>query len=256
MISVNAKLEGLGVDINTLEMGVVDVFRRAIAGLAKASQSEWIRLAQTRLKTSREIYINGLRQAESFTTRTDGGEPVYEITLVGTMPNNIEHGMPSFDMKNVRPGWLGGSKSKVGKDGKRYVIIPFRHSTSSDARLGYTGKAKDANLQTHLKKAVSQYGLDKMIRSASGQVKSGPVKRIPKGADVHKYLQGLTRIQKPTGTTKQRGQGMLMTWRVMSENSKPSAWIHPGIKAHNILKEVERFADQELDKIVNATLEV
>ena len=255
MISVNAKLDEIGRDINTLEEGVKGTLRSAIGGLAKASQSEWIRLAQARLKTSREAYVNGLRQAESFEVKTVGEEPVYEVTLVGELPNNIEHGMPSFDMKGVRPGWLGGGKSKVNKDGDRYVTIPFRHSTSSDARLGYSGKAKEVDLKSHLKKAVKQYGMDKMVRHASGKVKSGPVKRIPKSADVHKYIQGLTRIQKPTGEKGKSGSGTLMTWRVMSEKSDPSSWIHPGLVAQNLLREVERFADKELDNIVKNVLE-
>lgn len=258
MITLRSKLEDAGYDFNKMESGMERLFRRSLAGLAKAAQAEWVRIAQDRLSSSREIYVNGLRQAESFEQRTVGGESVYEISLVGDMPNNMEFGMPSFDMKAVRPGWLGGSKAKTGKDGSKYIVIPFRHSTSSDARLGYSGKALKANLKNELKKEVKKYGLDQMVRSSSGKIVSGPVAKIPPKAPVHQYLKGLTKIQtKQKGTTpsgKQRGSSQLMTWRIMSENSAPGSWRHPGLVAQNILPTVEQWANKELSKIVDLVL--
>jgi hypothetical protein len=245
-------------------------FRKAVAGLAKAAQAEWIRLAQDRLVTSREIYVNGLRQAESFEAKSVGGEPVYTITLVGDMANNIEYGMSAYDMKAVRPGWLGGKKARYTKDGYKYVIIPFRHSTSSSARLGYSGKAAKADLKNELKKTAKEYGLNKMVRRLgftldrgfTNAITPGPVARVPNKADVHSYLKGLTRIQKPQSgyiekageLPKQRGSSTLMTWRVMSERSPAGSWIHPGITAKMLMPEVEMWANKELGKIVETVL--
>lgn len=271
LISLRAKLEDVEYDFNALDKGMSMQFRKAVAGLARAAQSEWIRLAQDRLVTSRETYVNGLRQAESFETKSVGGEPVYTITLVGDMANNIEHGMSSFDMKAVRPGWLGGSKARTSKDGHKYVIIPFRHSTSSNARLGYSGKAAKADLKTELKKTAKEYGLNKMVRRTeySGRmgdhvqnVIEGPVARVPNKAPVHSYLKGLTRIQtaqsgyieKAGVIAKQRGSAQLMTWRIMSEKSAPGSWIHPGITAKLLLPEVEMWANNELGRIVETVL--
>jgi len=259
MISLRSKLENVGYDMNTMEAGTMLLFRKAVGGLAKAAQSEWVRLAQDRLKTSREIYVNGLRQAESFEIRKVDGEPVYDVTLVGDMPNNLEFGMPAFDMKTVRPGWLGGAKAKTSKDGHKYIAIPFRHSTSSDARLGYSGKAAKMDLKKELKRTVKEYGLDRMIRTASGQVVAGPTTRVPsKEYDVHKYLRGLTRIQTPTaGMTKdgkQKGSSQLMTWRIMSEKSDPGSWLHPGLVPQNLLVEVEAYVNREMNKIIETVL--
>jgi len=253
--SVKASLEELGHNLDAIEEGLIEVLNIQVGQLAMAARSEWIRLAQERLKTSREDYINGLRQGESFKMLSSGGLTSYEITLVGSFPNNIEYGMGPFDMKGVRPGWLGGKASKMGKNGKRYVVIPFRHSTSNSPRFADTGKAASVGLKEQLKTTVRTYGLDRMVRTATGQVVEGNVARLPKGAPVHPYLQGMVRTQQAySGTTKSglgRGSGTLTTFRVMSENSKPDSWIHPGLRAVNLLAEVEQFVDNEMTKIAN-----
>jgi hypothetical protein len=264
--SIRATLDDLGYNIDALEAGLMESLNLQVGQLAMAARSEWIRLAQDRLETSREVYVNGLRQSESFTMLRGSGRgrpSSYEITLVGNMPNNFEYGMGPFDMKGVRPGWLGGKSSKIGKDGKKYVVIPFRHSTSGSPRFNYTGKAKsvsDPDLKTQLRKTVKTYGLDRMVRTATGQVVTGIANRLPKSAPVHPYLQGMVRTQQAiSGTTStglSRGQGSLMTFRVMSENSKPDSWIHPGLRPVNLLAEVEQFVDNEMRKIATTILGV
>lgn len=258
--SLKAKLIDAGLDVDGFTAGTQEAFEKAVAGIAKGAQNEWIRLAQERLGTSREIYIGGLRQAESFSVKGSMSNPIFEIQLVGQMPNNFEFGMASFDMKSVRPGWLGGSKAKTSADGSKYVVIPFRHSTGSSPQMAYTGKAKaiDPDLKKQLRKAVKDYGLDKMTRAASGQVVPGVTARIPNKAPVHSYLRGMVRTQQPTaGVTKtglQRGSSTLTTFRVMSEKSKPDSWIHPGLDAVNILPEVERWIDGQLGNIIETIL--
>lgn len=258
LISVSAKVDAAGINLDAIDVGLHEAFIKAIGNVAHGAQNEWIRLAQNRLVSARVDYINGLRQAESFTTKVVGNLTTFELKLVGRMPNNFEFGMPSFDMKSVRPGWLGGKRSKEGKDGSRYVIIPFRHSLTSAAAIQYTGKAKRADLRTHLKATVREFGLDKMVRAATGQVVPGPVKRVPNKPDVHPYLRGLTRYQTPTaGRTPsglQKGSSQMFTFRVMSENSDPASWIHPGIRAANLMKEVEVWIDSELDNIIDTML--
>jgi hypothetical protein len=256
-ISVEGKLQELGYNISAIEEATVESFRVAVGDLSKRAQQEWIRIAQARLKTSRADYINGLRQAESYSMRMEGGVQIFEVQLVGRMPNAFEFGMDSFDMIASRPGWLGGSKAKTSKDGTKYIHIPFRHSIQQAAGLAYTGKAKRADVANELKKTAKKYGLDRMIHLASGKVPEGPVKRVPKGGATHPYLEGLTRIQKAQSGTyksgKQRGSGMLMTWRTMSEKS--DGWNHPGLTGRNILKDVSAWVDGELDKVINIIME-
>ncbi len=260
MFKISDKLIDLGVNVDTLSTGLVDSFQKAVGGLASMTQAEWIRLAQARLHSSRSMYVNGLRQAESFKSEVVDGSNVFTIALVGSQPNNIENGQASFDMKGARPGWLGGNKAKVAADGHRYIVIPFRHSTTSTTNLAYTGQAKAQNLKQELKKTVKAYGLDRMIKLASGGIATGPVSKVPNGSpDVHRFLRGLTRIQEafnshmPSG--QQRGSSALLTWRVLSDRSADDAWIHPGLPGVHLLNEVSRWADRELDRIIDQVME-
>jgi hypothetical protein len=260
IFSIQAKIDEKGLNIEVMDDAFVESFKKAVGGLAKSAQESWIAMAQQKLKSSRADYVKGLRQAESFKHLKIGGNEVFEIQLVGKMANNFEFGMSSYDMKAIKPGWLGGGKAKVGKDGKRYVVIPFGHSTSDSPSQAYTGKAAKANLKKELKKTVKQYGLDKLVRTASGKVVEGTVGRVKKDPSVHPFLQGLVKIQKGTsGATSsglQRGSSKLMTFRVMSENSPADSWEHPGIKGANLLPDVERYVDNELDKIIDMILGV
>lgn len=255
--SIKAKLVERGTNMAELSEGIIKGFQVAVGGLAKSARSEWVRLAQERLTTSREDYVNGLRQAESFSATFAGDRHHYEIALVGRMPNNFEFGMSSFDMKGIRPGWLGGAKALTAKDGHKYIRIPFRHSPTSK-RFAYTGKAKAVaapDLRTQLREVIREYGLQRMVRTATGSVVAGPTTRVPSGAaSVHPYLRGLTRVQQAypaTSGTRQRGSARFMTWRTMSENSPADSWIHPGLTGVNLLEDVERFVNSELDRIID-----
>lgn len=253
LININAKLEDVGINLDSVDVGLRTAFIMAVGNVAKDAQNEWIKLAQNRLITGKASYIDGLQKSDSFSTRIIGGTTIFEIQLIGRMPNNFEFGMDAFDMKAVRPGWLGGSKAKTSSDGTKYITIPFRHSLTSAASIQYSGQAKRENLRGHLKDTIRRFGLDKMVRAATGQVVSGSVKRVPKRPDVHRFLHGLTRIQTPNvGRTPSglgRGSSQLMTFRRMSEKSPPGSWQHPGINAVNLMEEVERWIDGELDRI-------
>lgn len=248
VISIQAKLEAEDIDLQGLDVALAEAFVKTVGVIAKGGQNEWTRIAQARLRSSRADYINGLRKKDSFATRIIGGTTIFEIALIGRMPNNFEFGMDGFDMKTVRPGWLGGGKAKTNKDGGKYITIPFRHSLSSAAAIQYSGQARRMELRKELVQTVKDYGLDKMVRASTGAAIPGPVKRVPNTPNVHPFLRGLTRYQQQT--TGGRGQGRLMTFRIMSENSKPDSWIHPGITAANIMPEVERWIDRELDRTI------
>lgn len=257
-ISVNVKLDERNLNLEAYGATIAESFVKSVGDTAKRAHSEWIKQAGQRLITSRDEYIRGLLKSESFKASIIGNKTVFEIALIGRMPNNFEFGMPEYDMKTVRPGWLGGGKAKTAKDGSKYLVIPFRHSLTSAAHLQYSGKAKREDLRSELKKTVTKYGLNRMVRTGTGAIVTGAVKRVSNKADVHPYLQGLTRIQSTvegrTPSGKQRGSSKLMTWRVISEKSPASSWKHPGIKAANIMPEIERWIDSELDGIMDRML--
>jgi|GEM_PF-5674498 len=257
IFTIEDRLKDLGYALESLSVGMKEAFNTAVVSVAQGAQQEWTRLAQARLKTSQDIYIGGLRQAESYSVKKMGPDGVIaEIQLVGVMPNNIEFGMAAFDMKSVRPGWLGGGKVKHGKNGD-YVVIPIRHSTGQSTRFNYTGKAAaitGPDLKTQLRKVVKQYGLDKALTAAAGEVAT---RRVPTNAPVHPYLQGLqkTEMAVPSGAAKGFSRSStLTTFRIMSVNSAPDSWLHPGLKPANLLQEVEAWVDKELDRVMESIL--
>lgn len=254
-ISINVKFDERNLNLEAYGATIAESFIKSVGDVAKRAHSEWIKQAGQRLTTSRDEYIGGLLKSESFKASIIGDKTVFEIALIGRMPNNFEFGMPEYDMKAIRPGWLGGAKAKIAKDGSKYIIIPFRHSLTSAAHLQYSGKAKREDLRSELKKTVTKYGLNRMVRSAAGDVMTGAVKRVSNKADVHSYLQGLTRIQSTvegkTPSGKQRGSSKLMTWRVMSEKSPASSWKKKKLEAANIMPEIERWIDNELDGLMD-----
>lgn len=254
--SVEDRLAEMGVALDEFGDAYEAIFNQGVASVAKAAHNEWVRLAQERCHTSREIYVNGLRAAESFKITETNGAVRADITLVGREANNFEYGMGSFDMKSVRPGWLGGGKVKHGKNGD-YVVIPFRHSKSDNSRFGYTGKAKAVSgpdLKTQLRAATKRYGLDRAMTGSAGEVAT---RRIPNKAPVHPYLKGLQKTEYAQPSSAKKGfsrSSTLTTFRVMSENSPASSWIHPGLKAKNLLAEVEAFTDKEFDRMIDVIL--
>jgi len=252
MISVKAKLENAGINVDAIETGMIESFERVVGHIASNAKGEWVRLAQGRLRTSRDDYIAGLQKADSFKVSKRSGATLYEIALIGEMPNNFEFGMNSFDMKAVRPGWLGGGKAKTAKEGHKYITIPFRHSTTSNARIDYSGRARRENLKQDLRRTVKRYGLDRMVRTGTGRgapPRMGPVRRVPRSAPVHPYLRALTRTQHVERKTG-RSYGQLNTWRVMSEKSDAGSWMHPGIRPANLMEDVLRFVDNEFNTTI------
>lgn len=252
-ISISAKLAAASRELDDLSEGSIKQINQGVTAIARGAVGEWARLASRKLNSTREDYINGLRQAESFAQRYEGEGTTIEITLVGSFPNQIEFGMAPFDMKTVRPGWLGGGKAKISKNGKRYVIIPFRHKTSPNQSGPQLSMTEDVG--TVVKKVAKEYGLDRMRRTATGQVVEGVVARVPnKATGVHPYLLGMARVQKGTnGRTKsglQRGSSTFVTWRVISENSPASSWMHPGLKAADLLPEVGTWVETQMGRMI------
>jgi len=250
-ISVQAKLEDMGMNLDRISGAMVESFNLAVGQIAHEAHDEWLRRAQSR-RVSQE-YVFGLQKRESFVTKKSSDKTMFVISLIGKLPNMLEFGFPSFDMKQVKPGWLWGSKAKTSKEGKQYVVIPFRHPATARTNIRYSGKAKKAGLQQEIKKVRRKYGLDRMIRTATGTIVPGPVKRVPRAASVHPYLRGLTRTQKPHRSGK-TGTSQLSTFRVMSEKSPASSWVHPGYEGVKLLPEIERYIHQSLENKIRLLL--
>ncbi len=143
----------------------------------------------------------------------------------------VEEGAPSYDMKQNLPS---APRARRGKDGQLYLIIPFRHGAVNTTRL----KAMPRAVYTLAKVMAHSRSLGSPATRVSGtgwtvpkfhyQWQGRVSKKALLGAgmsdsDVRRY-QGMVRMGKS-------GQTTYLTFRVMSEKSKPGSWVRPATPA-------------------------
>ena len=239
-IKLSIRAEELGLDFDLITQQATQSINQGVQALAQATFNTAIELAHEKLSSTQQDYINAL----SFSRKKIGKNVFYEISLSDSM-NWIEDGFPGYDMK---PGLLNGPKSRVNKQGKRYNIVPFRHKPFGKA--GGSSNSTRAKLQNELSATIKKYGLDQIIKDSNNRALEGRVKSLT-NKGLLPNLQGLTKYQK---RYKSVIQSTYMTFRVVSENSSPSSWIHPGYRGANIFPELEKYVDEQIDEILTHIL--
>jgi hypothetical protein len=147
---------------------------------------------------------------------------------------DLEQGKGAWDMK---PGLLNGPKARVTKKGKKFNIIPFRHRTTS----GATGNQHFSGV---MPKDIHQAA--KMLKQ--GQRLTGTERKYPALNKVftkpdgtigrYHHKSGIYEGMKKSGG---KGQGSYQTFRIVSEDSDPNSWWHPGFSAHHVARGVGDF---------------
>lgn len=185
-------------------------------------------------------------------------EGVSIISLVGDWPVAIEQGCAPWDLRDTI---LNSANSHVGKDGYRYMNVPFRHRAGNRGAGFGNPYARDTANPQHTQEAAASIGktvfkeakkLDPYKRGTSSRLAEG---LAPKLKDVHKtdIFQGMVRLEKKYD---KRTESQYMTFRRISENPKTSDgnWIHPGLSGIHVLPEVEREAQKILFTAFEALL--
>lgn len=169
---------------------------------------------------------------------TPKGDLRWEVASNAPYAAAIEYGTAEYDLKQILST---SAKVRRTKDGRRYLIIPFRHGTGTGSGQGITFGANVLS--------TAEYTLArKVLRSAPshvtgvGQRPSGnyPHRMVPQ-LQYHwggrltrqrlkqegfeesrvKRLQGMVRFDKPAGG----GHSHYLTFRTMIEGS--SGWVRP-----------------------------
>lgn len=221
-----------------------------LTNIAEAARAEWMKAAGRALHTTRRDYIFGIQPV-----KYKPGMAV--ISLVGQMPNILEHGQARYDMHDT----LLGPKvptTPVGKPGKHektdgsgyYRAIPFKHSATGGAGTASpkTGSAYEGHqaVSDAAKLGADVYGAAKKL----GATKSAPYggtkwgEKLPEGlapklkrehaTDIY---AGMVRLEK---TYKKATQSTYMTFRTIATGSP--GWIRkdtrPGVQLH---RDVQSF---------------
>lgn len=147
----------------------------------------------------------------------------------------IEDGQPARDMK---PGLLNSPKAKVGKDGKRWLTVPFRHG-SPDA-ITIPPMPKNVYAMANKLGFSRRNNVLKSFFTGKKYTWKGRLEETSQGQRSHSgnhpgagytwktgQYSGMVRMGKGRHT-------QYMTFRRVSENSDPSSWMHPGVEAKPI----------------------
>jgi len=159
---------------------------------------------------------------------------------------DLENGKGPWDMK---PMLLNGPKARVSKKGVKYNIIPFRHGTSASntPNSNFRPMPKDIYQQARELKASVKSGKG-MKWGGRLPATSTPGKNATTGYQhKHDIHEGMVRIEKKyAGSTSNKH----MTFRIVSANSDPLSWWHPGYPAHHIAEGVTNYCRPAVEEMI------
>jgi len=247
----------LGLDPAALKAKV-----REIAALARA---QWVALAQEKLRSTRADYLRGLTAV-----RWQGRSAV--IALVGVWPNVLEHGKPSWDLRETLLVAGKVRSVKRSKEGYLYLAVPFRHTgpggpgarAMGRAYGELLGKESGRRLGRQLAARAKELEATRTAPLGGGTRWGGRLNtedlQLPKLREHHvtDIYSGMVRQEK---TYRKATQSQYTTWRMISDNpasirsnvAGANSWTHPGIQAAGLLSQVRRFVAQEAPQLLVRT---
>lgn len=241
-ISVKAKLDELGIQLQGLGAEVVDGLVATAAKMSELAYNRAVEMTQDRLHSTRQQYIDALQLSQE-------GPGVFVVSLAEEA-EKWEEGFPPFPML---PKLAQGPKSKVAKDGHRYTVIPLRQNVGEEMMLPKTsGPGGAPDMVAAIKNIVDERKFKQVKAEQSKQTgKFTTVERYT--GEIHPALKGLTRIREYKGADKDESpiSSAYFIFRVASEKQDPNThWKHPGFEGANIFPDLERWADEQLGQIV------
>jgi hypothetical protein len=251
VIRINIDIQSIIEEFSLSPQQVIELQDYTVKEITARYASELENEANRSLKSARQQYIASIVVA-------DEGIGKGSVSLVGWLPNAMEQGMESFDMK---PGFLNGPNAKQGKNGK-YNTIPFSQGTPGALAENFSNIMPEEVYQVVKEKPVNPTtGTSKGLES--GDIPAPfdqPEKKsvqIPKSKTFVEYehknsiYEGLRKKQ-----DKVTGQNSYESFRRVSENSDPAAWIHPGFDKIDLMGKVldEFDVPSEVSNIVTSFL--
>jgi len=221
---------------------------KAIDNLAGQAYEKAIELAQSQLKSRRDLFIQNLE----FKKEGSGDNTVYYI-IVHEKALWIEEGMPAHNMK--------GTHLK----GKDKVIIPFNHNKNQKSMMAPKQQELYSEVKSFLKK--NKISLNKPINDSMGKAiisKPGVVKAAASFGNVPSKTKSkrsgesvLNRLnvyqhESTNSAGKSKITSSAITFRTLSKGGE--GWDVPDLKAAKILDQVYDFILQNYKKILEEQL--
>lgn len=212
---------------------------KSVGEAAIAVQQRWRSIAAGSFHRSTGTYLRGIDEGYRYPYSNDP----YRAAVINTVKHAryIEDGTSPHDLKSALHT---SHQVRVSKDGKRYLIIPFRHGTprmgAGEAGAG-SQRAMLQSMPVSVYKQAKELAVSRRLKGyAEPSVLAGGKKAYRGIYQWGERLKGMGNIDKRANWKSSPYEGMVripreepmasggiyMTFRVMHEDS--SGWMHPG----------------------------
>lgn len=268
MITLNVDLGDLIELRQEMEPKTRQVLQEAARDLAMQAHGHILEQVQQKLHSTREKYVAALSFQQE-------GNDTWLVTL-DKSAMWIEEGMEEHSMLD---DLLASPKAKTGKDGSRYLVVPFEHkkgptqqtqaakdltntikSELNRRKIPYAGIERDASGKPKTGLLHKMDILKAPLKSAEGPGQGkGPLGAVRQGPTGIPFLQGIRVYQKQVKDKhgKESTKRSIMTFRVASSKHQGTGrWMHPGLEAKRFFEEAADWALKHwVDKIAPDVLE-
>jgi len=241
---------------------------------------EWIKTAETKFKHTDGGYAQGIQNGAKYPYSND---PLhFRIEHQSPHAYWLENGYDSFDMKKMLESSI---KVRINKNGKRYLIIPFRHGNPDSTTFKAMPEEiyekaktlKQSKIIGTYKEGVVQgaksFGEAETMRvNNPDRIKRNLYRwggKLETGGDTYKIYDGMVRFDSNPNTARgilakvtskfihnsnnNKPYSTYLTFRVMSEDS--TGWIHPAQKPMNILGETMQRVEGQIRQFIDSGIQ-
>jgi len=239
---------------------------QAVERSANVVVGVWSQIASGAFKHASGRYLHAIENGKIYPYNNDR----FHSAVINNLPyaKYIENGSGSYDMKNILNT---SNKVRVSKkDGKRYLIIPFRHGTPGSVEFNPMPKAvhqaakeMTPSRRTAVFSEPSQQGAKsykeaqlflsqghpqgKMVTRSSYQWGGRLSKNDVPG--MNKNNEGMVRFPRDDSTVGTK----YMTFRVMKEGS--SGWIRPAMPGMHLANKAKNASSFVIQRIITEGFE-
>ena len=153
---------------------------QAVEAAGDLATQTWLNVAASKFKHSQGGYANGIVSGIKYPYQSDRLH--YKIIHTQPWAKALEEGFGAFDMKKALDT---SPKVRVGKDGKKYLIIPFQHGTPGTTSMRAMPKEvydKAPVYQREIIMGKAKYSLDETRTGAKNLRHSVAVKMYGEGS--------------------------------------------------------------------------
>lgn len=185
-----------------LEPTIEDIGASVLYQAANEVRDLWAKEAMNTLKTTAGTYVSSINMDFTMGTTLKA-----EIYLEGSWAKKLELGFQPYDMK---PAFSRSEKRKTSKEGGWYLDIPFRHT--APAATGRNGMPMPSSVYRKARNLPMGGRLPNTMGNFGGMKK-----------------------QKESPTSS---RSSYTSWRRVSNNSSPDAFMHPGFSGAKVLDKI------------------